>query len=235
MKTVITSEYEALFRQHFRLATLYAERIVGSAHEAEDIVQEVFIALLDVDFSQIRQKESYLYRCVRNAALDHLHARMKNRFYDINSKETVRLAAEENAPGDEQAMIEQIAAIYRRIEALPEQGRRIFKMICIEHKSYVETARLLSLSLHTVKTHMSRSFKALRKIVDVLPHAFLGPGQPESAPPESDFNPTRFRPAAPKGRNPDSAFVLQSVTHLQIFHKKTPALYVRRSFFRSIP
>ena len=81
MKTVITSEYEALFRQHFRLATLYAERIVGSAHEAEDIVQEVFIALLDVDFSQIRQKESYLYRCVRNAALDHLHARMKNRFY----------------------------------------------------------------------------------------------------------------------------------------------------------
>ena len=156
MKTVITSEYEALFRQHFRLATLYAERIVGSAHEAEDIVQEVFIALLDVDFSQIRQKESYLYRCVRNAALDHLHARMKNRFYDINSKETVRLAAEENAPGDEQAMIEQIAAIYRRIEALPEQGRRIFKMI--------ETARLLSLSLHTVKTHMSRSFKALRKI-----------------------------------------------------------------------
>lgn len=68
-ETVITSEYEALFRQHFRLATLYAERIVGSAHEAEDIVQEVFIALLDVDFSQIRQKESYLYRCVRNAAL----------------------------------------------------------------------------------------------------------------------------------------------------------------------
>ena len=47
MKTVITSEYEALFRQHFRLATLYAERIVGSAHEAEDIVQEVFIALLE--------------------------------------------------------------------------------------------------------------------------------------------------------------------------------------------
>ena len=108
MKTVITSEYEALFRQHFRLATLYAERIVGSAHEAEDIVQEVFIALLDVDFSQIRQKESYLYRCVRNAALDHLHARMKNRFYDINSKETVRLAAEENAPGDEQAMIDRL-------------------------------------------------------------------------------------------------------------------------------
>ena len=133
MKTVITSEYEALFRQHFRLATLYAERIVGSAHEAEDIVQEVFIALLDVDFSQIRQKESYLYRCVRNAALDHLHARMKNRFYDINSKETVRLAAEENAPGDEQAMIEQIAAIYHRIEALPEQGRRIFKMTPLHH------------------------------------------------------------------------------------------------------
>ena len=164
MKTVITSEYETLFRKHFRLATLYAERIVGSAHEAEDIVQEVFITLLDTDFSQIRQKENYLYRCVRNAALDHLHTRMKNRFYDINSNEMVRLAAEEGSHIDEQALIEQVASLYRRIEALPEQGRRIFRMICIEHKSYVETARLLSLSLHTVKTHMSRSFKALRKM-----------------------------------------------------------------------
>ena len=164
MKTVITSEYETLFRQHFRLATLYAERIVGSAHEAEDIVQEVFITLLDTDFSQIRQKENYLYRCVRNAALDHLHTRMKNRFYDINSNEMERLAAEEGSHIDEQALIEQVASLYRRIEALPEQGRRIFRMICIEHKSYVETALLLSLSLHTVKTHMSRSFKALRKM-----------------------------------------------------------------------
>lgn len=163
MKTVITSEYETLFRRHFRLAALYAERIVGSAPEAEDIVQEVFITLLDVDFSQIRQKESYLYRCVRNAALDRLHTRMKNRFYDINAVEPARLA-DEGDQVDEQALIEQLASLYNRIEALPEQGRRIFRMICIEHKSYVETARLLSLSLHTVKTHMSRSFKTLRKM-----------------------------------------------------------------------
>lgn len=235
MKTAITSEYEALFRQHFRLATLYAERIVGSAHEAEDIVQEVFIALLDVDFSQIRQKESYLYRCVRNAALDHLHARMKNRFYDINSKETVRLAAEENAPGDEQAMIEQIAAIYRRIEALPEQGRRIFQDdLHRAQKLRRDGPPAFALAPHREDPHVALVQSPAQNI-DVLPHAFLGPGQPESAPPESDFNPTRFRPTAPKGRNPDSAFVLQSVTHLQIFHKKTPALYVRRSFFRSIP
>ena len=39
MKTVISSEYEALFRQHFRLAVLYAERILGSVLEAEDEVQ----------------------------------------------------------------------------------------------------------------------------------------------------------------------------------------------------
>ena len=231
MKTVITSEYEALFRQHFRLATLYAERIVGSAHEAEDIVQEVFIALLDVDFSQIRQKESYLYRCVRNAALDHLHARMKNRFYDINSKETVRLAAEENAPGDEQAMIEQIAvtggAARTGTPHLQDDLHRAQKL-------RRDGPPAFALAPHREDPHVALVQSPAQNI-DVLPHAFLGPGQPESAPPESDFNPTRFRPTAPKGRNPDSAFVLQSVTHLQIFHKKTPALYVRRSFFRSIP
>lgn len=164
MKTVITSEYESLFRRHFKLAVLYAERIVGSTHEAEDLVQEVFITLLDVDLEQIHHRESYLYRCVRNAAIDRLHKRMKNRFYDINSQEFVRLADDSPLPGaDEQTLIEQVGRIYHRIEELPEQGRRIFRMICIEHKSYVETARLLSLSLHTVKTHMARSFKTLRK------------------------------------------------------------------------
>lgn len=156
MKTVITSEYEALFRQHFRLATLYAERIVGSAHEAEDIVQEVFIALLDVDFSQIRQKESYLYRCVRNAALDHLHARMKNRFYDINSKETVRLTAEDYAAWTRGLFTfndETIASICRKlsrwygVEIVPrgvDADKVRYTGVVKRYETFAEMARLLA-------------------------------------------------------------------------------------------
>lgn len=157
-------KYEELFRRHFRLLVLYAERIVGSSIEAEDVVQDVFISLLKVDLSQIRNKEAYLYRCVRNAAIDYTHSRMKNQFYDLNSKESINIRSvdDNSVAHEEQILLEKVSALYRRIEMLPEQGRRIFKMICIEHKSYIETANMLSLSLHTVKTHMSRSFKALR-------------------------------------------------------------------------
>ncbi len=164
MKTRITPAYEKLFQQHFRPAVLYAERLLGSVPEAEDLVQEVFITLLDTDFTKINQVESYLYRCVRNAAIDSLRRRMKNRRCDIYGAELMQLPSEERSPAEEQAYIEQIGALYRRIEELPEQGRRIFRMICIEHKSYVETARLLSVSLHTIKTHMARSYKTLRKL-----------------------------------------------------------------------
>lgn len=38
---------------------------------AEDIVQEVFVRLARVDLSKIDSPVKYLYRCVRNAALDY--------------------------------------------------------------------------------------------------------------------------------------------------------------------
>ncbi len=168
MRVAITSEYETLFRQHFRLAVLYAEQIIGSAHEAEDIVQEVFIRLLNVDLSAIRQKEKYLYRCVHNEAVDHAQAQKRRRCYGMDSKEAALLTTDNDPFEETSDTHEQVEQLYRRIEALPEQGRRIFKMICLEQKSYEETADLLAVSLHTVKTHMARSFKKLRKKVRLL-------------------------------------------------------------------
>ena len=86
--------FSDVFRLYYPDLFNYAGRIIRDEEQAKDVVQEVFIALLDVDLSQIRHRESYLYRCVRNAALDRLHRRMKTRVFDLNSQEIVRLADE---------------------------------------------------------------------------------------------------------------------------------------------
>lgn len=97
---------------------------------------------------------------------------MKNRFYDINSKETVRLAAEENAPGDEQAMIEQIAAIYRRIEALPEQETpHLQDDLHRAQKLRRDGPPAFALAPHREDPHVAL-VQSPAQNVDVLPHAF---------------------------------------------------------------
>ena len=68
---MISHSLEKLFNAHFRSAAYVAEEIVHSKSVAEDIVQEVFVRLARVDFSKIDSPVKYLYRCVRNAALDY--------------------------------------------------------------------------------------------------------------------------------------------------------------------
>ena len=68
---MISPTLEELFNAHFRSAAYVAEEIVHSKSAAEDIVQDVFVKLARVDLSKIDSPTKYLYRCVRNAALDY--------------------------------------------------------------------------------------------------------------------------------------------------------------------
>ena len=51
------------------------------------------------------------------------------------------------------------------IERLPEQSRRVVKLICLNNYSYADAASELGVSLATIKTHMYRSIKSLRKMM----------------------------------------------------------------------
>ena len=162
--------YETLFRSHFRLAVLYAEQFVGSQDAAEDIVQEVFVGLLNVDLSSIRDSRSYLFRCVRNASFNYLQLHPAGRYFTLDSREAVFASAvqEDYSEAENSETLKRLGALYEQVENLPPRARQIFKMIAIEKLSYAETAKQLSISIHSVKTHMSRSFQALRKRVGKL-------------------------------------------------------------------
>ena len=136
MKTVITSEYEALFRQHFRLATLYAERIVGSAHEAEDIVQEVFMQLwLGRDrLDEHRSLYNLLFTMTKHRIYDHFRRR-------YNLEALRRPLSEFDAVSDEAES--------------PESG--------LEAEQLRQTiARRLGVSVRTVDKHLELALREIR-------------------------------------------------------------------------
>ncbi|MGH9240221.1 MAG: RNA polymerase sigma factor [Vicinamibacterales bacterium] len=88
-------DLEDVFRQHASLVYRTARALTGSAEEAEDIVQTVFLRLLRGDATALRKNpKGYLYRAAVNLSLDVLRARRRRPFIrDVGDLEASTPAA----------------------------------------------------------------------------------------------------------------------------------------------
>ncbi len=164
---MISREYERLFRSHYRSSVFVAEMIVNSRQAAEDIVQDVFVKLLDKNIQKIDSPANFLYMSVRNAAIDHCRRRV------IRAKEGVDLSqipdnTDYELTANELEYANDVKKLFGAIESLPLQSRNVVKMICVEKYSYKDAAKKLGMSVSTVKTHMYRSFKTLRNRLNLF-------------------------------------------------------------------
>jgi RNA polymerase sigma-70 factor (ECF subfamily) len=66
----LPSDSTALFIEHRRSLVEYAATIVGSRTQAEDLVQEAWLRFDRADRRLVKEPLAYLYRIVRNLALD---------------------------------------------------------------------------------------------------------------------------------------------------------------------
>lgn len=162
------TQVEALFKNHFRLAVYTAQQIVQSKEVAEDIVQNVFIKLLDIDTGDVKFPVGFLYTCVRNAALDY----SRTHAYSLRAMSSFRLLREHDRPDDEgfdllpaeeSERLQRLAPLFRAVEQLPPRTREVVRQVYFHERSYQETADLLGVSLSTVKSHMYQSFRLLRE------------------------------------------------------------------------
>lgn len=155
--------YETIFRRHHADLCNCLYRYLGSAEEAEDIVQDLFLTVWDdLEAWQARgeQIRPALFVAARNRALDLLkHRRVRSR-----QREEVRLAmAREVQAADEELLASELKAqVDDAMAALPERCRLIFTLSREGGRTYAEIAESLGLSVKTVETQMSRALRALR-------------------------------------------------------------------------
>ena len=162
---MISPTLEELFNAHFRSAAYVAEEIVHSKSAAEDIVQDVFVKLARMDLSKINSPAKYLYRCGRHGALDYASTHRLRRWEELNGKEVIADEVNFDLSRDDVERANQLHRLYQAIERLSEQSRKVVKLICLNNYSYADAASELGVSLATIKTHMYRSIKALRKFM----------------------------------------------------------------------
>ncbi len=151
--------YELLYRYFYTPLVLFAGKYVGNEDVAKDIVQELFISLLDVEmkFDSWVALKVYLYTGVKNKALNYLrHLKVRGQYEVMALKE-----GEKYEVFLERMMEEDVfARLMLVVEQLPPQYRKVMTLTLKGYK-ISEIAEMMGISLDTAKEYKKDGKKRL--------------------------------------------------------------------------
>lgn len=158
--------FEELYRQHAGRLYSLALRMAGSAQEAEDLLQDVFLHAHRKlgSFRGDSSLGTWLYRLGMNYCLDYVRGR-----HVKMGRATDSLDAD-NAP-EPAAPVAAVPAIISRIDLeraiaqLPEGCRAAFLLHDVEGFEHQEVAGILGVSIGTSKSQVHRARMKLRGIL----------------------------------------------------------------------
>lgn len=161
--------FQFLFDKHYKAMVVYGMRMLKDMETSRDIVQDVFSYIWDKKDTLMitRSLDSYLFRSVHNACINHLKREETRNNY---IKEFLIKVHEGADPGDDRhgglAYLSEknlSSDIDEIVGGLPEQCRNIFKLSRYKGLRNKEIAEIYAISSRTVETQIYRALKVLRK------------------------------------------------------------------------
>lgn len=138
------------------------QRSLGDTHEAEDIMQEVFIkAYYSLpDYRPSHSFSAWLYRIAINRGIDELRKRKR-----LPSVTELDAEQKDECPIPEEVYLvkEQQNALRQQMMGLDKEYRTVLELHYLQFLSYKEIGSKLSLSANTVRMRLSYARKKLRE------------------------------------------------------------------------
>lgn len=146
-----------LFYEHYGDMMRYATSILYSEEEAEDVVQDVFMRMMEVErLPESGKVRTYLMTAVRNGSLNRIRqksvATQVERLYPI---EAVEYRADS---GEGQMEVCEVAEM-----VLQEPHRSIFRLRFGEDMKLKEIAECLDMNIKTVFKYLGQAIKCIKK------------------------------------------------------------------------
>ena len=160
---------EKYFQWMYRPLCLYALNITESYEDSEDIVQQIFVELLEkavVGSLEVGNMKGYLYTVVRNRAVKYV-----KKDQEKVSVESAMYLTDENILS---ISVEEEALVWNWIDALPTERRNIFLMAKQQGMKYKEIAEQLDISVKSDEGQIGKALKTLRDIAIKIYLFFFG-------------------------------------------------------------
>ena len=144
----------------------YASRYFKRSQEAEDVVQEAFVKVIQAQRQRdIQSPKSYLFRTTRNLSLAQINKasyKLTDEVGDILSES--ELLASKTLEEQFEAR-ENFEVFCRAVRALPVKCRRAFVLCRVYGFSQKEVAARMGIGLSAIESHLAR---ATRRCVDYM-------------------------------------------------------------------
>ena len=146
----------------------FTRRYIDDMGVVDDLIQDAWLKLWEqqTGFPNENALKVYLYRAIRNAALNHLRTQMhEQERYQALYKQ--RMEDEEPTILNEIIEAEIYAMLNEAFSELSESCKRVY-MESLRGKSQKEIAESLNISVNTVKKHINNANHYLKKRLDKL-------------------------------------------------------------------
>jgi RNA polymerase sigma-70 factor (ECF subfamily) len=161
----LSHEVEELFREHYELLYRTAYGITGNRHDAEDVLQSVFVKLLQTPLPDLKHPARYAYRAAVNLSLNVVRARKSRKL--VNGVEQLQIPAaavdERNGAHDSDEWHELL------MDAITRLNKRAIEILMLHYKhgyTDAQIAKLLGTSRGTIAVTLFRIRARLKRFLE---------------------------------------------------------------------
>lgn len=150
----MTEDVRSLYETHGRALLAYASALLRNPSAAEDVLHQVFLNLLRGHASIAGEPAAYLFRAVRNGALNHI--RGQSRETDLDDA-AVWL---ESPDGSRETSL----ALQSALRALPAEQREVIALRIWGQMTFEEAANVIGVSPNTAASRYRYGLAKLKEI-----------------------------------------------------------------------
>lgn len=154
--------YEEMVKRYQQRLFRFAMKFVFNESDAEEIVQDTFMAVyVHIDRIDYKQKfYSYIFAIAKNFAISCLRSKKQS-----ISLENIEIAIEDEMMYEHLSQKDQHDDIAKVLSSLDEKYRSILTMYYFEDLSYEEMSQKTHIPLNTVRTRLRRAKDEVKKLL----------------------------------------------------------------------
>jgi RNA polymerase sigma-70 factor, ECF subfamily len=156
-----TDAFARLFRRRRAEVYRFALHMTGSTATAEDVTQEVFLAVMR-DAHRYDASRATVMAWLAGITRNHVRRRLeRDRFLQPLDDDAAQVATASDDPLSELARAERVTALRRAVMSLPVRYREAVVLCDLQELSYADAASALDCAIGTVRSRVHRGHALL--------------------------------------------------------------------------